>query len=451
MADDGFPHGFLWGTATASYQIEGAAHEDGKGDSIWDTFCKVPGAITGGDTGDIACDHYHRWREDVGIMRALGTQSYRFSVSWPRIFPQGRGTLNKRGLDFYESLVDGLLAAGIEPAVTLYHWDLPQALQDRGGWTNRDTASWFSEYASIMFKRLGDRVKLWMTLNEPQVSAFAGHLDGVHAPGVKDFASAVQASHVLHLAHALGVRAYRETSPAHHRIGIAIDLHPAYPVNAKSSDEDAARIADARMNRWFLDPVLKGEYPAELLALYAKNNVGPRADPADFELFKANHADFIGVNYYFPRRVFASKNGGLLGYEVSLPPDTEVTRAGWEVHPAGLYDTLMVLKNDYGNPPVMISENGATYDDDKVVDGKVQDDDRIRFLALHLKEALRAIADGSKLQGYFLWSLIDNFEWSWGFSRRFGIVHVDYKTQVRTWKKSADWYQNTIATNGGEL
>ena len=451
MATNEFPKGFLWGAATAAYQVEGAVHEDGRGETIWDRFCRVPGAIGSGETGDVACDHYHRWRDDVENMRDLGLSAYRFSTAWARVFPQGRGRLNRPGLDFYEALVDGLLAAGIQPALTLYHWDLPQALQDAGGWTNRDTASWFAEYATCMYTHLGDRVKLWMTLNEPWVASFAGHAHGVHAPGLRDFGTAVQAGHVLLHAHALAVGAFRELGARDARIGIVIDLHHVHPWSDGVSDREAARRCDGHVNRWFLDPVFKGTYPKDMLDLYAAHHVAPRVHPGDAEALASHPVDFLGVNYYFPNRVYASDAGGLLGYEVGHLKDAQRTAMGWEVHPDSLCDLLLRLKADYGDPAIFVTENGAAFEDRRVEKGQVQDDDRIGYLDGHLRAMRRAIGHGVKLQGYFLWSLLDNFEWAFGTSRRFGITHVDFATQARTWKKSAGWYRHVIATNGGAL
>jgi beta-glucosidase len=451
MSTNAFPKGFLWGAATAAYQIEGAVREDGRGETIWDRFCRVPGAISNGDTGDVACDHYHRWRDDVENMRDLGLSAYRFSAAWARVFPQGRGRLNRRGLDFYETLVDGLLAAGIQPALTLYHWDLPQALQDAGGWTNRDTASWFAEYATCMYSHLGDRVKIWMTLNEPWVAAFVGHAHGRHAPGLRDFGTAVQAGHVLLHAHALAVGAFRELGARGARIGIALDLHHVYPWSDGVSDREAVRRCDGHINRWFLDPVFKGTYPKDMLDLYAGHHVAPHEHPGDAEALASHPVDFLGINYYFPNRVYASDAGGLLGYEIGHLEDAQHTAMGWEVHPDSLYELLLRLKADYGDPAIFITENGAAFADRRMEKGQVQDDDRIEYLDGHLRAVRRAIGHGVKLQGYFLWSLLDNFEWGYGFSRRFGITHVDFAAQARTWKKSAGWYQRVIATNGSVL
>jgi beta-glucosidase len=451
MTGAAFPKGFLWGAATASYQIEGAPREDGKGESIWDRFCTVPGAILDGTTGDIACDHYHQWREDVENMRDLGLSSYRFSIAWARIFPAGRGRLNRKGLDFYENLVDALLGARIEPAVTLYHWDLPQSLQEEGGWTSRDTASWFADYAACLFRALGDRVKIWITLNEPWVASFMGHADGLHAPGIRDFPKALEASHTLLLGHALAMQAYRQLAPAKHRIGITLDLHPIYPFSDSGSDAEAANVADGYHNRWFLDPVFTGAYPADLRELFDRKGVDFHPEAKDLELLAGNPPDFLGVNYYFPLRVRASGAHRVLGFESAVPDGCPLTEMGWEVFPEGLFDLLAWLKREYRDPAMMITENGAAYRDERMSDSQVADDDRIEYLGSHLREARRAIQAGVRLEGYYVWTLLDNFEWAFGLSRRFGITHVDFRTQARTWKKSANWYQTVIATNGTAL
>ena len=451
MAETGFPEGFLWGAATAAYQVEGAATEDGKGESIWDRFCRVPGAIHAGETGDTACDHYHLWKADVENMRDLGLGSYRFSVSWPRVFPLGRGKLNRKGLDFYDHLVDALLAAGIQPALTLYHWDLPQALQDAGGWTNRDTAAWFAEYAAAVASRLGDRVKIWMTLNEPWVSAFVGHYHGAHAPGKKDYAMAVQVSHELMRAHAAGMAVLREECPKDARLGIALDVHTMYPWSDGVSDREAARRADGQKNRWFLDPVLKGSYPPDMMELYTRAGAAPRILPGDMEEIAGAKIDFLGINYYFPQRVLESDAGGIPRFLARVDPGKPHTDMEWEVLPESLHEMLLRIKEDYGNPVIAITENGAAYADRRVENGQVQDDDRIEYLDGHLRELRRAARDGVKLQGYYLWSLMDNFEWAFGYSRRFGITHVDFRTQARTWKKSAGWYRDVISENGRGL
>jgi beta-glucosidase len=451
MSASVFPEGFLWGAATAACQVEGAAREDGKGESIWDRFSLVPGTIAGGDTPAVACDHYHRWRDDVENMRDLGLTAYRFSVAWPRLFPAGRGKLNRRGLDFYQGLVDALLAAAVAPVVTLYHWDLPQALEDHGGWTNHDTASWFAEYAACLFGSLGDRVRTWITINEPWVAGFLGHAEGIHAPGTRDFAAGVQASHNLLVAHAKAVQAYRQVSPVHGRIGIALDLHPVYPLSDGAADEEAARQADGYHNRWFLQSVLGGSYPSDMLALYEPRRVAPRVAGGDLELLAAHPPDFLGVNYYSPHRAAASRSHPILGFRTSVPRDCVKTAMGWEVYPRGLSDLLLRLKRDWGDPVLMITENGAACDEPPAAEGQVDDRDRIDYLRGHLREALRAMGEGARLEGYFLWSLMDNFEWAFGYSKRFGITRVDFATQARTWKKSASWYQRVIATRGAAL
>ncbi len=447
-----FPEGFAWGAATAAYQIEGAVHEDGRGESIWDRFSHTPGKTANGDTGDVACDHYHLWRKDLDNMKALGLDTYRFSVAWPRVFPAGRGALNRKGLDFYGNLVDGLLEKGIEPAVTLYHWDLPQALQDRGGWTNRDTARYFADYAAAMFAHLGDRVRTWITLNEPQVSAFIGYAYGRHAPGFTDYRMGVQASHELMMAHAFAVAVYRELYLGKGSIGITLNLHSMYPLTDSAEDEAATRLADGVMNRWLLDPVFKGSYPRDVLELYRAKGVVQRMDEEDLACLSRNQPDFLGVNYYSPTRIQrVDPHHPILGYEAVTPPDCPKTEMNWEVYPEGLYDLLTRLSRDYGNPVILITENGAACADSRVERGQVQDDDRISYLSSHIREALRAIKSGVKVNGYYAWSLMDNFEWGYGYAKRFGITHVDYATQVRTWKKSAGWYRDLIASNGASL
>ena len=451
MATSAFPKGFLWGAATAAYQIEGAASEDGKGESIWDRYCRVPGAIDNGDTGDVACDHYHRWKDDIENMRDLGLSAYRFSTAWARIFPSGRGKLNRKGLDFYNALVDGLLAAKIQPALTLYHWDLPQALQDAGGWTNPDTASWFAEYAACMATHLADRVKIWMTLNEPQCSSFVAHADGRHAPGTRDFGKAVEVSHMLMRAHALGVGALRQLCTPDVKVGIALDLHTIYPFTDGQSDLEAARRADGRANRWFLDPVMKGTYPADMLELYASHGVGPSIQPEHMRSLASQHVDFLGVNFYFPERVYETDEGGVVRYKAGQLKHCQRTEMGWEVNPESFFELLVRLKEEYDNPAIVITENGAAFPDTRVERGQVQDDDRIEYLDSHLRAVQRAIRNGVDVQGYFLWSLMDNFEWGFGYGKRFGITHVDYGTLARTWKKSAQWYRDVIASGGAAL
>lgn len=444
-----FPKDFLWGTATSSYQIEGAVREDGRGESIWDRFCDTPGKVFNGDSGAIADDHYHRYKEDIGLMKELGVNSYRFSVAWPRIYPEGKGDVNQKGLDFYNALVDELLKAGIEPFVTLYHWDLPQALQDIGGWENRDVIDRYVEYASTVFKVLGDRVKLWLTHNEPWVVSFVGNAEGRHAPGLKDFALAVNVSHHLLLSHARAVEVYRQMNLGG-KIGITLNLTPAYAATDSKEDAEAAKIADGYMNRWFLDPVFKGSYPEDILKLYNEKLNAPVVKEGDMKTISGSKIDFLGINNYTRAVVKRTDNSSLLGYE-GIKPEGLYTEMDWEVYPQGLYDLLTRVDRDYGSPEMYITENGAAFKDDKVVDGRIKDYDRLDYIKQHLIAANRAIQDGVKLRGYFVWSLMDNFEWDWGRSKKFGIIHVDYNTLERSFKESACWYREVVKNGGFSL
>ncbi|NNC93713.1 MAG: beta-glucosidase [Acidimicrobiia bacterium] len=439
-----FPNRFTWGVATASYQIEGAVDEGGRGPSIWDTFSHTPGKVHQGDTGDIACDHYHRWQEDIGLMVDLGVDAYRFSIAWPRVLPGGRGPLNAAGLDFYDRLVDGLLAAGITPFPTLYHWDLPQALDDEGGWTVRSTAEAFAEYAAAVVDRLGDRVGHWLTVNEPWVVSHNGYGTGEHAPGHRDWSEAWSVAHHLLLGHGWAVERIREAAPDA-RIGIVLNLEPQYPASSHPADIAATRLADGYWNRWFLDPLAGRGYPTEAVADAGWSQQEVR--PGDLEAIAAP-LDFLGVNFY-SRQVIRS--AGLTDEErPGTPPSPlEVTEMGWEVYPEGLYDILMKVHSDYGFPLIYITESGAAYPD-VLIDGRVEDDDRISYLHRHLSQLHRAIDAGVPVQGYFLWSLMDNFEWARGYSKRFGIAYVDYPTQERIVKKSGEWYSRVIAGNGVE-
>jgi beta-glucosidase len=449
-----FPDGFVWGSATASYQIEGAATEDGRGPSIWDTFSRTPGKVHAGHTGDVACDHYHRYRDDVAIMADLGLQAYRFSVAWPRIQPDGTGPVNTRGLDFYDRLTDELLSQGIQPVVTLYHWDLPQALESRGGWAARETALAFGEYAQIVYARLGDRVPTWTTLNEPWCSAFLGYAAGVHAPGVQDPASAFRAVHHLLLGHGLAAEALRSAGVG--TIGITLNPDAVIPVDPTSAaDLAAARIADGLHNRIFLDPLVKGAYPEDMRELMA------RFTPLDFiqdgdEKQINQPIDVLGVNYYTPSYV-AAKPGqpawtaapGTEGIDFTKPVGP-VTDMNWLVEPDALRKLLERLHTDYG-VPLMITENGAAYPEGPAPGSdEVHDTRRIEYIDGHLRACLGAIANGVDLRGYFVWSLMDNFEWAEGYAKRFGVIHVDYATQVRRPKDSARWYADVIRRNGLE-
>jgi beta-glucosidase len=435
-----FPPGFLFGTATAAYQIEGAHDADGKGPSIWDTFTRKPGAISTGETGDVACDHYHRWRQDVALLRALGCDAYRLSISWPRVVPDGSGAANEAGLAFYDRLVDELLANGIRPFVTLYHWDLPQALQDRGGWSAPETVAAFGRYADIVARRLGDRVRDWMTLNEPEVVAFAGHWVGVHAPGIRDFKTAVGVSHHLLLAHRAAAAALRA---AHRdaRVGIALNLSPCDPASDSVADADAATRMDGYLNRWFLDPLFGRGYPKDMLDLYRPYfDRGRELDGYQGGL------DFLGVNYY-ARRIVRAGNGPLRADRVD-PEGAEHTAIGWEVHPASFHKLLVRVHRDYAPRDMFVTENGAAYDD-TVADDRVNDPARVSFLERHFEAAASAMAEGVPLRGYFIWTLMDNFEWAHGTSKRFGIVHTDYPTQRRRVKASGEWYRRLIGAHRG--
>jgi beta-glucosidase len=416
-----FPPGFVWGAATAAYQIEGAPLADGKGPSIWDVFCRVPGAIANGDTGDVACDHFRRFRDDVALMAELGLGAYRFSISWPRVLPAGTGATNEPGLEFYDRLVDELLAHEIRPLATLYHWDLPQALQDRGGWPSLDMPGWFGEYAAVVAARLGDRVRDWVTINEPGVVAWVGHLEGRHAPGARDFGTAVAAAHGLLLAHREGAAAIRAAN-ADTCVGIALDLRPVHPASETPDDHEAARLLDAHQNRWFLDPLFGRGYPAELV-----ERLGDLA-PSPLDGYHGR-LDFLGANYYTRHR--ARPAAGPVGAGMVAPAGVPTTDMGWEIYPDGLRELLVRLHDDYGPLPLLVTENGAAFGDDQW---------RLDYLAGHLAAAAAAIEAGVPLEGYFVWSLLDNFEWAAGYAKRFGIVEVDYATQRRTVRPSGRWY-----------
>ncbi|SEM02449.1 broad-specificity cellobiase [Stigmatella aurantiaca] len=451
-----FPTEFVWGVATSSYQIEGAALEDGRGESIWDRFSKTPGKVRDGTNGDVACDHYHRFREDIALMKSLGIRHYRFSVAWPRILPAGRGKVNQAGLDFYGRLVDALLEAGIEPFVTLYHWDLPQALQDEGGWAKRSTAEAFAEYAGVVAKFLGSRVKKWITHNEPWCAGILSHQLGIHAPGLKDYRTALAASHHLLLSHGLAVPIIRAASPGA-EVGITLNLTPSEPASPSAADHDAARHFDGHFNRWFLDPLFGRRYPVDIVADYiAAGHLPPEGltvvQPGDFEAI-AVKCDFLGINYY-NRTVLRSDKVPEAQNEprqVFLAPEKEWTEMGWEVHPNGLRDTLLRVHLDYRPRKIYVTENGASYSTPPGADGRVKDEQRLAFLRDHFAAAHRAMEAGVPLAGYFVWSLMDNFEWDRGYSQRFGIVWVDYKTQQRIPKDSALWYRGVIAENAVQV
>ena len=435
--------GFVWGAATAAFQIEGATGADGRGESIWDRFAAVPGNVTNGDTGEPACDHYGRWREDLDLMQSLGLQGYRFSIAWPRIQPDGRGRGNAKGLDFYRRLAEGLRERKIRPFATLYHWDLPQALQDGGGWASRDVVERFDDYARIVFDALGDTVNDWITHNEPWVSAFLGYAYGTKAPGVKDWPAALSAAHHALLAHGTAVRAFREGGHPG-RIGITLDLTVATPASASPDDAAAALRLDGHHNRWFLDPLILGAYPLDMTNLYESRfgDLGAVRD-GDLELI-AQPLDFLGVNFYRPNLVAAADDDSVLELaEVEL--DVERTAMGWPIVPSALTELLLRLERDYGEIPLLITENGAAFDDHVDGGGIVDDGRRIAYVRRHIDAVERARAAGVDVRGYFVWSLLDNFEWEQGYTKLFGIVFVDFATQRRTLKRSALWYRDLIA------
>ncbi|WP_306317445.1 MULTISPECIES: GH1 family beta-glucosidase [unclassified Streptomyces] len=434
-----FPAGFTWGTATSAYQIEGAATEDGRAPSIWDTFSHTPGKVDGGDHGDVACDHYHRWPEDIGWMKRLGTDAYRMSVAWPRVLPGGDGPVNAAGLDFYDRLVDALLDVGITPNITLYHWDLPQALQDRGGWTVRDTAEHLADYASVVAARLGDRVTRWATLNEPLCSGWIGHLEGRMAPGLTDLTAAVRASYHLLLAHGLTTHAVRAAVPGA-QVGLVTNHSTIEAASTRPEDIAAATRMDGHTNRWWLDPVYGRGFPADMRELYG---VELPERPGDLETIAAP-LDWHGLNYYFPATVTDDPRGPVpYAREVRLP-DVPRTGMDWQIDAGGLEALLLRLTDDYGARELYVTENGSAFPDTVTPDGAVHDPDRARYLEEHVSACARAIRKGAPLAGYYAWSLLDNFEWAYGYDKRFGLVHVDYATQTRTLKSSGRRYADII-------
>jgi beta-glucosidase len=441
-----FPSGFKYGTATASYQIEGAHNEDGKGVSIWDTFSHTEGKVHNGENGDIACDHYHRWQNDVKIMQSLNLNAYRFSISWPRILPEGTGAVNSKGLNFYDKLVDELMEVGIDPFVTLYHWDLPQVLEDKGGWTNRDTAYAFAEYAGVVADRLGDRVKNWITLNEPWVSAVVGYVEGRHAPGESSFKKGVSAAHHLLLGHGLAVPILRERSQSKPEVGITLSTSFGSPASDSPEDIEAANRNNIFSNDWFLSPLFKAEYPASWLPTLESANLP--VQPGDLKIIAAP-LDFLGVNFYIRVICKPGTENRLINVSTVKNPSAQYTEMDWEVYPQGIHDILTYIQKNYNPPKVYITENGAAFPD--VLDettGRVHDVDRVNYLKGYIAEALKAIDEGVNLQGYFVWSFLDNFEWAYGFSKRFGIVYVDYPTQRRFIKDSGLWYAQAIKDGG---
>ncbi|XVU23451.1 GH1 family beta-glucosidase [Actinoplanes sp. CA-054009] len=443
----GLPPSFTWGVATASYQIEGAVAEDGRTPSIWDTFSRTPGAVANGDTGDVACDHYHRMPQDVALIKSLGVDSYRFSVAWPRVQPGGRGPANPAGLAFYDRLVDELLANGIDPWVTLYHWDLPQELEDAGGWPNRDTAYRFADYAAIVFERLKDRVGTFTTLNEPWCSAWLGYNVGVHAPGRRDFDASLAATHHLLLGHGLALQAMPSDT---HKFGITLNMGTADPLSSSDLDHEAARRADGMGLRLYLDPLRHGTYPADVVAdLAARGSALPVQD-GDLEII-SRPFDVLGVNFYFGQDFAGTDDQGNTHSPTGEPvvravfPDTPRTAMGWPITPSRFTSLLTRLARDYPGLPMVITENGAAFDDVADKTGFVADDDRTAYLSSHIAAVAAARDQGADIRGYFAWSLLDNFEWAEGYAKRFGIVRVDYETQERTPKQSALWLRDSIS------
>ena len=442
-----FPDRFLWGCSTAAYQIEGSPVADGAGRSIWHQFSHTPGKILNGDTGDTACDHYNRCGEDIALMQQLGMQAYRFSIAWGRIFPDGFGSINKPGMDFYDRLVDSLLNVNISPMATLYHWDLPQVLDNRGGWLNPEVIKWFGDYAQSVFERLDDRIEHWVTINEPWVIAECGYLRGTHAPGHNSHYEAAIASQNLMSAHAEAVRRYR--SVGKHKIGLAVNLEPKYPASQDPQDLAAAKRADAYMNRQYLDAALLGCFPAEMEAILG--DAWPRQLP-DHSGKLDESLDFVGINYYTRAVTRHATESWPLQSETVRQRQSTYTDTGWEVYPQAFTDVLRWVRDRYDNPPVYITENGAAFRDPPVaVDNRIDDPLRQDYLRTHIGAVHEAILDGCDIRGYFAWSLMDNLEWAYGFSKRFGLVHVNYETLQRTPKESAKLYKRIIQSHGGCL
>jgi beta-glucosidase len=443
-----FPEDFIWGCASSAYQVEGAWNEGGKGPSIWDTFTHTPGKIANGETGDVAVDHYHRYKEDVALMKELGLNAYRFSVSWPRVLPSGTGKVNPAGLDFYDRLVDELLANKIEPYLCLFHWDLPQALQDKGGWPNRETAYAFAEYARIMTERLSDRVRVWMTHNEPWVAAMAGHFAGEHAPGMKDPGAGFKAMHHIFLSHGLAAEAIRASARQPVKIGITLNLNPVHPASDSKKDLKAAKWMDIGLNRLQLDPFLKGTTPVREFAIGRLFNI-KTIKAGDLE--KMRNLDLLGLNYYTRTVVKSDPKIPLIGASQIQPVGNEYSGM-WEIYPQGIYEMLVRIWKDYQPKcEIMVTENGVPVPDGLDFDGRVRDERRIRYLQNHIAQVRRAMDEGVPVKGYFHWSLMDNFEWALGYGPRFGLVYVDYKTLKRTIKDSGRWFADVIRNHGYEF
>lgn len=440
-----FPKEFIWGTATAALQIEGAFNEEGKGESIWDRFCHTPGKVLNGDIADVACDHYHLYEKDIQLMKELGVKNYRLSISWPRIFPKGYGEINEAGLAFYDRLINALIQAGITPAITLYHWDLPQKLQNMGGWANRQTVEYFEQYAKLMFEKFGDRVTHWITHNEPYVVSFIGHWVGRHAPGITDFSLALQVSHHLLLSHGKAVRAYRALG-LKGEIGITLNMNPVYAASEEPADQMAAERFNQYHNKWFSDPIYKGKYPEEILEWYRGKVVMPEILEGDMDVI-ASPIDFLGINNYFSSVI--KNNPAIWPLQLeAVTTGKEQTKMGWEVNPVGIHDLLISLNQQYPGVKIMITENGAAFDDVVTEEHTVEDDKRLNYLIEHIEQVYRALQEGVHVAGYYVWSFMDNFEWAFGYERRFGIVYVDFESKERIVKRSGKWYSQVIQNNG---
>jgi len=441
MQRSDFPKDFRWGCSTSSYQIEGGIHEGGRSESIWDRFANTPGCVKEGHTGEVACDHYHRWPEDFDIAKQLGVNAYRFSIAWPRIFDYSKSSSpNVAGLDFYDRLVDGMLARGLEPWATLYHWDLPQHLQDQGGWANRTTVEAFVNYTDAITRRLGDRIQHWITHNEPWCTAFLGNKEGCHAPGLKDFKVALQVSHHLLVSHGLAIPVIRQNS-SNAKVGAALSLHPLSPASASAEDLAATLRHDGLRNRWFLDPLYGRGYPQDIVKVLG--NLAPTVLEGDLKAI-AEPTDFLGVNYYFPEIVAHAPGQGVMQLTVVEPEHVERTGFNWQVAPDGLVRLLSRVVKDYAPAHIFITENGSTYDDVVLADGSIHDSQRTSFLQRHLAAVLETVKSDLPVRGYFAWSLLDNFEWAEGYLKRFGLTHVDFQTQKRRLKASGEWYRDFL-------
>lgn len=447
MAIIQLPKDFQWGVATAAYQIEGAYNEDGRGLSIWDTFSHTPGKVRNGDNGDIACDSYHRYKEDIKLMKELGVDIYRFSISWPRIFPTGRGPVNSKGLEFYHHFVDELIANGIEPMCTLYHWDLPQSLQDIGGWANREVVEAFVEYSTFIFKEFNGKIKKWITINEPWCISFLSNYEGKHAPGNHNLQLAVTISHHLLLAHGKAVKAFRNLG-IEGEIGYAPNVEWIEPFSSKQEDQDACHRGMGIFIEWFFDPVFKGKYPDFMLDWFEQNGAVPEIQEGDMQMI-SQPIDFVGINFYTGSVGRYNKEAGLLEVE-KINIGYQTTDIGWNIYPEGFYKVLNKINNQYGNIPIYITENGACYNDE-VINGRVKDEGRIEYLKQHLTSILRSIETGVNIKGYFAWSLLDNFEWAEGYDMRFGLVHINFHTLERTKKDSYYWYKKIVRNRWFEI